>query len=161
MLSKTTTVIAILLATKALAFGQSDWRASWQGYIGNYFPIKDSISERMLRKFWYLELELGDHWESIDTSGSLAHWFPIDPVQDSIGGMCPLKFVKLGNDSLFFRTEDCHGLAFLFEGRFTMPPQQFVLHVDEVVLVGVLSYIRRGEVALTGRVCFKFEEGGD
>jgi hypothetical protein len=161
VLSKTTAVIIFLLVSSTFAFGQSDWRASWEGYIGDYFPMVDSISEPGLQNFWYLELAPGPHWESIDTTGSLAHWFPIDTLQDSIGGMCPLEFIRVENDSLTFRTLACHGLAFRFEGRFTIAPQLFGDHENQAVLVGVLSYIRRGKVVLTGRVSFKFEEAGD
>jgi hypothetical protein len=161
VLSKMTVVILALFVWNTIALGQSDWRASWKGYIGNYFPIMDSISEPMLQNFWYLQLEPGPHWKSIDTSGSLAQWFPIDSLQDSIGGMCPLEFIRLENDSLTFRTLACHGLAFRFEGRFTMAPQLFVHRENEAVLVGVLLYMRRGKVVLAGKVSFKFEEGGD
>jgi hypothetical protein len=161
VLSKTPFVILALFVWNTIALGQSDWRASWKGYVGDYFPIMDSISEPGLQNFWYLEVAPGPHWESIDTTGSLAHWFPIDTLQDSIGGMCPLEFIRLENDSLTFRTLACHGLSFRFECRFTMAPQLFVHREHEAVLVGVLSYMRRGKVVLAGKVSFKFVEGGD
>jgi len=158
---RTTAVIIILLFSSTFAFGQTDWRASWKGYIGDYFPIVDSISEPGLQHFWYLELRPSSHWESVDTTGSLAHWFPIDAIQDSIGGSCPLEYIRFADDSLSFQTMDCHGLAFRFEGRFTMAPQLFVRCPNQSVLVGVLSYIRRGIVVLSGRVSFEFEDSAD
>ena len=160
-MSRTAVVVILLLISSANAPGQSDWRASWKGYVGDYFPILDSISAPGLQHFWYLELRPSSHWESVDTTGSLAHWFPIEAIQDSIGGSCPLEYLRIADDSLSFQTMACHGLAFRFEGRFTMAPQLFVHRENEAVLVGVLSYMRWGEVVLAGKVSFLFHESAD
>jgi hypothetical protein len=159
MLGKNTPMRIIILLIFTIVFTSQLFNQDlWKDYCGNYHPCFENIDDGDL---WYFSLEPGTGWKYLDTADCGVRWFSKDSLQNDLTIECKMSYVYLQNDSLIFRTKTCFNEQIIFQGRFTMPANQFPIHEWEPILEGRLLLLRNGIVQKKLTLTFMYSDLGD
>ncbi len=151
--------VTIFVVLITLGVSASKAQVRWQDYLGVY--QLDSVDVKGFESFWYFELLPSPDWQHVDPARCKVYWFPQKQLEDGQALLCTFREVRLTIDSLSFRTQSCLGEEYSFQGRFTMPPGEFMKHPRDIVLQGSLRLWNDSSLIKQARVSFNWDESGD